>query len=95
LIGVLSSFCGLQNPLAPLYEHLYLDDDDDIKQMVAAGNEEYQVEYDGMTISLLLHAFVEPGMHHVRIALADVDDAQWDSGLFIESASVRTVEPQP
>jgi hypothetical protein len=34
-------------------------------------------------------------LHRIRIALADVDDAQWDSGLFIESASVRTVEPQP
>lgn len=53
-----------------------------------------KVEYDGMTVRLRLHAFVTPGeTHHVRIAIADVDDARLDSGLFLEAGSLKTVDP--
>lgn len=71
--------------------HLYMDDDDDIDPVASSTR---QVEYDGVTFKLRLHAFVTPGQtHKVRIVIADVNDAQLDSGLFLESASLRSVDP--
>jgi len=84
------------NAVMPANEHLYLDDDLDIAPMVAPGNEAYQVEYDGMTIRLRVHAFVEPNRNHrVRLVIADVNDDLLDSGLFVGEGSVRTVSPVP
>jgi hypothetical protein len=81
-------------------DHLYLDDDDDIKPNVQMGSS--QVEYDGMTVRLRIHAFVTPGLHKLKIVIADVDgngddddekDHFYDSGLFFENGSLRTVNP--
>jgi hypothetical protein len=50
----------------------------------------------GMTVRLRIHAMVAPGeAYRVRIAVADVDDANFDSALFIKEGSVRTISPQP
>lgn len=68
-------------------EHLYIDDSE-------IGGGPGKVEYDGMTERLRLHAFVKPGeSHRVRIVVADVDDADFDSGLFLKEGSLRTVDP--
>ena len=77
-------------------EHLYLDDDDDIAPTPGP-----QVEYDGMTIRLRAHVFVEPQQEHaIRIVIADVDgsggsDFILDSGIFLGEGSVLTREPVP
>jgi len=89
------------NPtLDALRDHLYLDDDAEIN---AAANSNTQVNYDGMTVRLRLHAFVSPGMHKVRISIADRDfpntftfnQAQNDSGVFVRQGSLRTIAPTP
>ena len=52
------------------------------------------IEYDGVTLKLKLHAFVTPQeTHRVKIVIADVNDGQLDSGLFMEEASFKTVDP--
>lgn len=92
------SQCNLVD-LQPQNEHLYLGDDTHIAQMVVPPSP--QVEYDGMTIRLRLHVFVELGsVHDFRFVIADVDgaptqDAFFDSGLFVEETSVHTAPPAP
>lgn len=67
-------------------EELYIDDDD------ITGSP--KLEYDGTTIKLRLHAFVTPNeTHRVRLAIADVNDGALDSGLFLETNSLKTVDP--
>lgn len=79
----------------PINEHLYLDDNDDIDPNVTPANQAVQVEYDGMTIRLRVHAFFEPETtHRIRLVIGDVTDDQFDSGLFIGESSVRTINPQ-
>lgn len=84
------------NAVDPINEHLYLDDDSDINPSVTPSNQLVQVEYDGMTIRLKAHAFVTPNTtHRVKLIIADVNDGQLDSSLFIQNSSVRTIKPQP
>ena len=84
------------NTVAPSNEHLYLDDDQDILPTVPPGHESTRVEYDGMTIRLLVHAFVTPNRNHrVRFVIADVNDGQLDSALLLGASSVRSVSPMP
>jgi len=84
------------NAVAPSNEHLYLDDDQDILPSVPPGQESTRVEYDGMTIRLLIHAFVTPNRNHrVRFVIADVNDSRLDSALLIGANSVRSVSPMP
>ncbi len=88
--GNLSVFMDPANP------HLYLDDEEDIDPSVAPENQYRQVEYDGMTIRLRAHVFVEPNTtHRIRLVIADVNDGRLDSGLFVSEGSVRTVKPVP
>jgi hypothetical protein len=84
------------NSVEPINEHLYLDDDLDIDPKVSPANQPVQVEYDGMTIRLRAHVFVTPNTtHRVKLVIADVNDDQLDSGLFIGASSVRTITPLP
>ena len=47
-----------------------------------------------MTIRLRLHVLVEPNQtHDIRVVIADVDDDTYDSGLFLEEGSLKTVDP--
>ncbi len=53
-----------------------------------------RVEYDGLTVRLRLHAFVQSGQNHqIRIAIADTDDEKLDSALFIKQSSIRAINP--
>jgi hypothetical protein len=82
--------------IAAVNDHMYLDDDLDIDPAVAPANQGVQVEYDGMTIRLRIHAFVTPNTsHRIKLVIADVEDDQFDSALFIKEASVRTISPTP
>lgn len=77
----------------PTNRHLFLGDDEDIDP---GDNLPYQVEYDGLTVRLRAHVFVPvQSYHHMRIIITDVNDGVWDSGLFLETDSLRTVPPTP
>ncbi len=46
------------------------------------------IEYDGMTKSLIAQAIVVPGeTYHIKIAICDVGDADYDSGVFLKATS--------
>lgn len=73
--------------------HLFFGDDEDIDPN---GTIASQLEYDGITYKLRGHVFVDPNASHsVRIVITDVNDGIWDSGLFLESESLRTIRPTP
>jgi len=73
--------------------HLFMGDDEDIDPADSLTN---QLEYDGITIRLRAHVFVEPqSTHNVRIIIGDVDDGILDSGVFLETESFRTTVPTP
>jgi hypothetical protein len=75
---------------------LFLGDVEDINATVTEANQAVQVEYDGMTIRLKIHALVTPGQtHRVRVVVADTKDWEYDSALFIKQGSLRTISPQP
>jgi hypothetical protein len=44
---------------------------------------------------LKAHAFVTPGLHKIHIVIADINDAQLDSAIFLKSGSLRSITPQP
>ena len=70
-----------------------MGDDEDIDPL---GNLPNQIEYDGMTVRLRAHVFLEPQTtHRVRIIIADVNDGILDSGVFLETGSLRTREITP
>ena len=50
------------------------------------------VGYDGFTTNLTAFAVVEPdGVYHFKVAIADVADGVYDSGVFLEAFSFRSV----
>jgi hypothetical protein len=54
------------------------------------------VEYNGMVIRLRLHVLAESGeTRRIVCAIADVDDDELDSGLFLQMASFRTRNVTP
>lgn len=54
-------------------------------------SDDYYVQYDGFTIPMTALAEVECGKtYHLQIALADVGDGQYDSGIFLEAGSFST-----
>lgn len=56
-----------------------------------AGAGQY-VSYDGFTTNLTSFAEVTPGgLYHFKVAIADVGDAAFDSGVFLEAFSFRSV----
>lgn len=73
--------------------HLYCDNDDDDPD--EAGPEvHFKTEYDGFTFKVTAMAAVTPNQtHHMKIVIADAVDWALDSGLFIKSASFRSVDP--
>ncbi len=98
LISVNTVHGGKKNSLGdytvfPLNEHLFLNDDNDISPR--ATDQLKQAEYDGMSVRLRSHVFVSPGLHHIRIVIADVLDDKYDSALFLKRSSVRSISPQP
>ncbi|MFN6979673.1 MAG: choice-of-anchor L domain-containing protein, partial [Gemmobacter sp.] len=54
-------------------------------------NDDFNTEMDGFTLTLSLTMFVNPGVvNAIRIGIADVSDALYDSNLLIASKSVQT-----
>jgi hypothetical protein len=62
-----------------------------INMYVDNQNDDYNTEMDGFTITMTLTMFVNPGVvNSMRIAIADVSDANYDSNLLIAGNSVQT-----
>jgi hypothetical protein len=78
-----------QNTYPPVNPHLF------IPNPYNPGNPAHYLEYGGTTIKLKVHAFVTPGLHRMRIVIADITDAQLDSAILLKSGSLRSIIPQP
>jgi hypothetical protein len=88
------STIGLEVPA--LRDHLYLDNTTDIVPNVAVNDLGNRVEYDGMTIKLRGHVLLEASKNYkIRIVIADAQDESYDSAIFIQNNSVRTIQPTP
>ncbi|WP_193211614.1 choice-of-anchor L domain-containing protein [Luteolibacter marinus] len=91
IIALNSIHSETSSEIAAVRDELYYDEAQILDRVVSP---HAPVEYDGMTLKLKLHAFVTPEeIHHVKIVIADVNDGQLDSGLFMETASLRTIDP--
>lgn len=54
----------------------------------------FNLEYDGFTDVFTASAIgLAPGTHHIKLAIADVSDPVWDSGVFIKSGSFSDTPP--
>jgi len=54
----------------------------------------YYIQYDGFTDVLEAKSHVQCGQtYHLIMAVADVGDGQWDSGIFLEANSLSSVTP--
>jgi len=51
-------------------------------------------EFDGFSRALLISVPLSAGTHHLKLAIADVDDASFDSAVFIEAGSFTTQVPE-
>ncbi len=51
----------------------------------------YDIEYDGFTVVFAATADIGEGTHHIKLAITDVYDPFWDSGVFIEEGSFSFV----
>jgi hypothetical protein len=88
------STIGLEVPA--VRSHLYMSNSDDIAPNVAPSDLDRLVEYDGITIKLRGHVLVEAGRtYRIRAVIADAKDYVYDSGIFIEKNSIKTIEPNP
>lgn len=62
-----------------------------INLFVNNSNDDFNTEMDGFTITLTLTMFVTPGeVNSIRIGIADVSDANFDSSLLIAADSLQT-----
>lgn len=62
-----------------------------INMYVDNGNDDYNTEMDGFTITMTLTMVVNPNVvNSMRIAIADVSDSSYDSSLLIAGDSVQT-----
>lgn len=53
------------------------------------------IEYDGFTVPLLAKSAVQPcSTYHLKLAVADVGDQSWDSGVFLEQGGIQCSSPQ-
>lgn len=61
----------------------------------AMGELAYDLQYDGLTTLLHAGAKVVPHRrYHLKLSIADVGDSQFDSAIFLEAESFRTVVPE-
>jgi len=85
-VDPIDSLCGLAHPLMPRNEEFYVRNN--------IFNQSNRVEFDGMTVTLRLHALVEPGQdYRLKIVLADLEDHFLDSAVFFKTASLRSINP--
>jgi gliding motility-associated-like protein len=53
------------------------------------------IELDGFTVPLLAKTAVQPcSTYHLKLAVADVGDQSWDSGVFLEQGGIQCATPQ-
>jgi len=51
-------------------------------------------EMDGLTVVLTIDALVNPGVNHIKLAIADVFDGYFDSNVFIRANSFACLPPE-
>jgi len=68
------------------YSQFYIDNTDPM------GPSHAYIQYDGFTTVLTAKASVTPcETYHIAIAVADVSDTDWDSGIFLEEDSFQSI----
>jgi hypothetical protein len=54
----------------------------------------FDIQYDGFTDVFTATALgLSPGMHHIKLAIADTSDGAWDSAVFIQSGTFSDKPP--
>lgn len=76
-----------QNTYPPVNPHLFIPNPSN------PGNPAHYLEYGGMTIKFKVHAFVTPGLHRMRIIIADINDPRLGSAIFLKAGSLRSITP--
>lgn len=72
---------------------MYFQNNGDGTQAPFNTNNQY-IQYDGFTTPLTAFSAVECGeTYHLVIAIADVSDPVWDSGIFLEANSLNSEQP--
>jgi hypothetical protein len=75
--------------ISPSNQQYYVDNHDPFFSAVppyAAPAPEFNVQYDGMTVLLTAQIQIQAGVtNHVKIAIADYGDDQYDSAVFVKS----------
>lgn len=85
-----------RNPNYSQNPHLFLNNEDDIAPNVDPSDLDQLVEYDGMTVKLRGHVLLQAGRtYRVRIVIADAQDSVYDSAIFAEKNSLKTIIPTP
>jgi len=85
-----------RNPNFSQNPHLFLNNIEDIAPNVDPPDLDHLVEYDGMTVKLRGHVLLEAGRtYRVRLVIADAQDSIYDSAIFAEKNSLRTIIPTP
>ncbi|MFD1553834.1 choice-of-anchor L domain-containing protein [Putridiphycobacter roseus] len=57
-------------------------------------NSSYYIQYDGFTVVIEAKAKVQCGeTYHLKMAIADVGDGAYDSGIFLEANSLKSILP--
>ena len=81
-----------QYHILPTNPQYYVDNHDpDYSAMppYAAPAPEFKIQYDGMTVLLTAQTFISANVtNHVKIAIADYLDPNWDSAVFIRAAQM-------
>lgn len=57
------------------------------------GTPPIDIEADGLTVVLPAVSDLEPGTHHIKLAIADAGDQAWDSWVFLRAGSFQCAPP--
>lgn len=80
------------NPLGTDAQHPEFYNNNDLQD----GGPFFEIEYDGFTdVFTASKLGLSPGIHHIKLALADSGDNVWDSAVFIKAGSFSDKPPVP
>nr|HPF52815.1 choice-of-anchor L domain-containing protein [Draconibacterium sp.] len=76
-------------PCYAINENFYIDNGSG--KSYTAGDNSLATQFDGMTVVLTATHQVQAGqIYHIKLAVADISDQQWDAGVFLEAKSFTT-----
>ena len=77
----------LSEDLESINEFLYINDSE-------IDSTATKVEYDGLTEWLKIHVLVSPNIVcNIRVIISDVNDSVFDSSIFLQTGSIKTIYP--